>query len=737
MNLSIDIIRKLPKADLHCHLDGFCRPQTIIELAKEQNIELPTYDPIELKKYLTIDKNTTDGFKAIQDCLSIPVKVMQYSYAITRVFYESCEDAVNDGIVYIEIRFSPALHTQKGLSYSQIIEAAIDGVYMARLRLPITVGIICCGMRDVSPETNKNVAEIVWRLRHACVVGFDLAGPEYGFPPHQHIAAFRTMRERSVGLTIHAGESYGAKSVQLALACNANRIGHGTRAIEDDNLVQWIIDRRIPLEMCVTSNALCKVVDKLEDNPIKKLFDRGAVVVPCTDYPTILSTTLSEEYLILHQKFGFSVDQIVKLIDFSFRSAFVGEYCKKRMRIEAITKSLSILKENNIDVSCIVADSKYYSQINVSIPHPFKPIIKIPNVTLDIVRAFIKADCETRFIGSVPINLLYKFYCKTPEHSRKEDIRGFKDFQNFVKNLMVSSSLKKCKKFIAKLLQTEENIREGMKGILQVAFDDNVRYIEVCVSPLRHIKGGLTPEMLIDILDDEIRKFITQHKITIKIIISVNISVDSPIDVQKMAELTVASKNKNVAGFATVTQEITEKTMPYFQNTFDYLRNNFVSVAMYAGESDPRSIPISIVRGNARRLSGAFQITESSSLLSEISSHHINVLCPYFQKMTNSVDSCFSKMPLRSIYDFGVKVGTASINNTLNFNSRSQQIYQMALDNRFDIVDIFTIIHNSFGSMFQHYDVVKSHQTDFYYTTTQMLKDKGIDNIVIPKYHID
>lgn len=271
MSLTLDIIRQLPKAELHCHLDGCCRPSTIIELAKEQNVKLITTNLEELKKILTAPADCPDLVTYLQ-CFDAPLEVMQYPYAITRIFFEACEDAVKDGIKYLELRFAPALHTRRGLSYSQILEAAVDGIHMAQSQFLITVRIICCAMRHMSPITNKEIADVCWRFRHQGVVGFDLAGPECGFPPQKHIKAFRTMREKSVQVTIHAGEASGAQSIEEALACNANRIGHGTHILEDERVVQQVIDRRIPLEICISSNFQTKAIQSIPQHPNQNSF---------------------------------------------------------------------------------------------------------------------------------------------------------------------------------------------------------------------------------------------------------------------------------------------------------------------------------------------------------------------------------------------------------------------------------------------------------------------------------
>ena len=733
MTLSLDILRQLPKAELHCHLDGFCRPETIVELAHEQGVKLPTEDLDELKKILTAPFDCPD-LPTYLRCFDAPLDVMQYPYAITRILYEACEDAVKDGITYLELRFAPALHTRNGHSYSQILQAAIDGAKMAELKLPITVRIICCAMRQMSPEINKQVADVCWRFRHSGVVAFDLAGPEFGFPPQKHIAAFRTMREKSVAVTIHAGEAFGAKSVELALACNANRIGHGTHVVEDDKVLQLVIDRRVPLEICVTSNYQTKAVTKLEDHPIKKLFDMGVITVPCTDNPTVSGCTLSGEYALIQKTFGFTVEQLVRMMDYGFRSAFIDETLKRRLRIEAITKTLRVLQENNIDISGIVANAQYYAPLGIMIPQKFSAPCKIPELTLNIVKSLKKADCDTRFIGSVPLKLLYKFYEAQPENER---VRKFESYEEFVSFCTNPNDLKHIggKMIAVSLLQTEENIRQATKGILSDALEDNVEYLEITVAPLRHIRKGLTVQNVLDYINDEIKKFSEVNKIIAHIVITVNIEKDSPIEVQKMAELCVEYKDKNVVGFATNTKELDESTMPFFQPTFDYLRKNFISVSMFAGEEDPKSIPIAIVRGNARRISGAFQVAESCALLNEITSHGINVLCASTPRMSAAVDNCFAANPIRSFFDFGVKVSYCSIHNTFAFGKpRSERLYESCKSAGLDTLDLIKMLSYSYGAIFEHYAEIKKLQASFWEDTEKKLKEQGYQRLMNPVY---
>ncbi|OHT07523.1 adenosine deaminase family protein [Tritrichomonas foetus] len=719
--LTLDIIRQMPKAELHCHLDGFCRPQTIIELAAEQGIALPTTNIDELSKMMTAPLDCPDLVTYLT-CFDIVLPVMQQPYAITRIFYEACEDAVKDGITYIELRFAPALHTKNGHSYSQILEAAIDGVNMAQKRLPITPRIICCAMRQMSPEINREIAEICWRFRHQFVVGFDLAGPEDGFPPDKHEEAFRIIREKSLSVTIHAGEATGARSVELALHCNAHRIGHGTRIIEDERVLQEAIDRRVPLECCVTSNVQTKAVAKLEDHPIRKYFDMGVTTVPCTDNPTVSGCTLSGEYYMLHKKFNFNVAEILRMADYGFRGAFVPESMKKRLRIEAFVKSLKVLKENGIDISSIEADAEYYHKLGLTVPPAFVPPVRNPPLTLALIQQLPKCDLDCRFIGSVPIPLLFKFYQDLPDDKRAKlpKFANASEMRDYMCSKDDETYRTRAKTLATKLLQTEDNIRTGLRGILEEAHADNVVYIEVTISPIFHIKGGLTMEQVVDICIDEANKF---GRLEVKFVINANIQSLSPIDVHKLAKLAVAYKEKGVVGFATTTMEITERTMQYYQETFTYLRDNFMPVTMFAGEENLDSVPCALVRGGARRIAGGFKLTQSESILNDVTSHNVAVLFHLSQRFNQAAG--WKKTPVRFFFDLGVKVAFCSIHHSLANQTRSQQLMQIAEESGLDALSMLQIIDNSFVSIFLHYEDTRKYRKLFWEKTEEILKDCG------------
>lgn len=722
--LTYEIIQKLPKAELHCHLDGSLRPQTVLDLAKEQNVELPVKTIEEIRNIMTAPLDCPDLVTYLQ-CFDLPLMVMQYPYAITRIFYEVCEDAVKDGITYLEIRFAPALHTKNGYSYSQILDAAIEGCIMAETRLPITARIICCGMRQMDPEINAEIAEICWRYRHRYVCAFDLAGPEFNFPPHKHVKAFRTIREKGLGVTIHAGEAFGASSVDLALECSALRIGHGTRVVEDQKVLDDVIDRRIPLECCVSSNVQTKAVIKLEDHPIKKLFDMGTITVPCTDNPTVSGVTLTHEYLQLQDTFGFSVAEILKCIDYGFRAAFVSQNMRKRLRINAFIRSMKILQENNIDISGVIANASYYAKLGLKVPLEVFPPMNNPSLNLDIIKKIPKCDLDCRLIGSVPFDLLYEFYQNASENvlSKLPKFNSKEDLINYVTEPEEQKHYIKGNKLAIELLQTKENISKAVKAIVEEAYQDNIIYLELNVCPYYHAKNMKNEEFL-DVVIETINNTVKDKDIRVNVVIYADLKHQTIIQVNELAKLSVSYQDRGVSGFTTTASEITESEMKYYESIFTYLRKNHVPVTIYAGENETTSVPIALIRGHATRISGGYKIAQSESLLSDITFNNVGVLFNSSPVMDNEVKG-WKKSPIRFFYDFGVRLAFCSVDHGFKNKSRSQQIYEIAEQAGFDVNNVMSIINNSFATINLHYKYVNMYQKRFWEESVKILKENG------------
>jgi adenosine deaminase len=319
-----ELLRRIPKAELHLHLDGSVRPETILELGAEYGVPMPRTDPVSLRDYMHV-RDATD----LVDYLGrfeITLSVMQTAEALERVAYELASDLADENVAYAEVRFSPALNTRLGLSYGDTVDAVLRGLDRARAATGIRTGIIICAIRSLPPETSVALAEVAGEYRDRGVVGFDLAGAELGFPASAHAEAFRVAHDLGLRATVHAGEAAGPESIRDALdTCRADRIGHGTRLFQDEGLLREVRDARIPIEICLTSNVQTRAVERFESHPLRRYFDEGLVVTLNTDNRLMSHTTLTEEYLRAHLHLGLSITDLGRIAKMSFDSAFTRE----------------------------------------------------------------------------------------------------------------------------------------------------------------------------------------------------------------------------------------------------------------------------------------------------------------------------------------------------------------------------------------------------------------------------
>lgn len=320
--LTSDKLRRLPKAELHCHLDGSVRPATLIELGREYGVTLPYETPDELRDYMLVDDAET-----LEDYLArfeVTISVLQTAEAIERVAYELGEDAAKDGVRYIEVRNAPILNLRKKLSAAEALEAQLRGLARAEADFGIVARSIVISIRQLSPMVSLELARLAVAYRDRGVVAFDLAGGELGFPAAAHAMAFAYARENNLAITVHAGEGDGAASVRQAVhTCCADRLGHATRLIEDPDLMQYVNDRRIGLEICLTSNVHTGVAASYEAHPLRAYFDRGMNVTLNTDNRLISGTTLTDEYLYAAKYLDFTFDELCTLSLNGFESAFL------------------------------------------------------------------------------------------------------------------------------------------------------------------------------------------------------------------------------------------------------------------------------------------------------------------------------------------------------------------------------------------------------------------------------
>ena len=341
IKLTREFVQKLPKTDLHVHLDGSVRINTILDLAKKINIQLPTMDPGELRKLIVCDENT----RSLEEYLrgfDIVNLVLQTKEGLYRAAYELAEDAANENVRYMEVRFSPILHTKKGLKMTEITQAVIDGLRQAEREFPIETGVIICGLRNMDPTTSIKLAELAVAFKNRGVVGFDLAGSEFNYPAKEHKEAFELSLKNNLNITIHAGEAYGPDSIHQAVHyCGAHRIGHGTRLVEDGDLLNYVNDHRIPLEICIKSNFHTKAVPNIQSHPIDFYIDYGLRVTINTDNRTISDTTVTDEYMLAINELHLDYTSIKNVILNGFKSAFLPY--KERVRL--INETLRELEE--------------------------------------------------------------------------------------------------------------------------------------------------------------------------------------------------------------------------------------------------------------------------------------------------------------------------------------------------------------------------------------------------------
>ena len=322
-HLPLEFFQSLPKADLHVHLDGSLRLATIVDLAREENVELPAYEPTELRRVMHLGENCGSLAEYLK-AFDVTLKVMQTESSLYRIAYELGEDAASENVRYMEVRYAPMLHTQRGLKLTSVIEAVLAGLKAARDKFGIESNVIVCGIRNVSPASSLEMAEIAVAYKGRGVVGFDLAGAEYDHPAKHHRAAFQLVRDNNINVTIHAGEAYGPESIAQAIhVCGAHRIGHGCRLREDGDLLHYVNDHRIPLECCPSSNVQTGAVRDLSSHPLKLYFNLGLRVTVNTDNRLVTDTTVSKELWLCHTQMGLSLPDIKSIIMAGFKSSFL------------------------------------------------------------------------------------------------------------------------------------------------------------------------------------------------------------------------------------------------------------------------------------------------------------------------------------------------------------------------------------------------------------------------------
>jgi adenosine deaminase len=330
-DVPFEAFEALPKTDLHVHLDGSLRLETILELAREGRIDLPARDAAGLRAAI----GCGNQFGSLVEYLrgfEITLRVMQTEESLERIAFELAEDAHRENVRYMEVRYAPMLHTRRGLKLTRVVEAVLAGLRTARETYGIKSNVILCGIRNISAESSYQMAELAVAYKGRGVVGFDLAGAEADFPAKHHRQAFQLVRDNNINCTIHAGEAYGPESIAQAIhVCGAHRIGHGCRLRENGDLLHYVTDHRVPLECCPSSNVQTGAVATLESHPLKLYFDLGVRVTINTDNRLITDTSVSKELYLVHRTMGVPFADIKAMIVAGFKSSFQPFHEKQAM----------------------------------------------------------------------------------------------------------------------------------------------------------------------------------------------------------------------------------------------------------------------------------------------------------------------------------------------------------------------------------------------------------------------
>lgn len=338
MALTLDQIRQAPKALLHDHLDGGLRPATVLELAEQTGYpDLPTTDVDELARWFRTQAHSGSLVRYLEP-FAHTVGVMQTQDALHRVAFEAVQDLAADNVVYAEVRFAPELHIAEGLSLDDVVDAVLAGFVdgekaAAAAGQPTTVRCLVTAMRHAA--RSHDIAELAIRFRDRGVVGFDIAGAEAGYPPTRHLDAFEYMRNNNARFTIHAGEAFGLPSIHEAIAfCGADRLGHGVRIVDDiedladgsarlGRVANIVRDKRIPLEMCPSSNVQTGAAASIADHPFDRLARLRFRVTVNTDNRLMSDTTMTQEMALLVETFGYGWTDLQRFTINAMKSAFI------------------------------------------------------------------------------------------------------------------------------------------------------------------------------------------------------------------------------------------------------------------------------------------------------------------------------------------------------------------------------------------------------------------------------
>lgn len=326
----------LPMAELHVHLDGSVRPETLLSLASAAEIAMPAATSGALAEYMRVEEGSS--LVEYLQRFEITLSVMQTARSLERIAFELVEDLALEGAVYAEVRYCPLLSTREGLDLREAVEAPLRGLRRARERYGIPSALIICALRNQPLKESIELAELASEFAGMGVVGFDLAGPEAGYPARDHAEAFAIARRSGLGITVHAGEAAGPESIEQAIDdCHAVRIGHGTRLAEDPSLLKRVRDRGIAIECCLTSNVQTGATSRYDAHPLRIYFDAGIPVSINTDNRLMSGTSLSREYELARHHLGLMPEDLLEVTRMAIASGFMSEE-DRRIASESVVR---------------------------------------------------------------------------------------------------------------------------------------------------------------------------------------------------------------------------------------------------------------------------------------------------------------------------------------------------------------------------------------------------------------
>ncbi len=322
--------KKIKKVELHLHLDGSLRPSTVIDIAKKEEIELPSYDEKELIKYLSVDETNKDLVEYLKK-FNLPLKVMQTRENLERVTFELLEDLAKDNYIYVELRFAPHLHTKKGLNLSEIVESVNAGIFRAENTYPIKANVLLCIMRHMEVSLGYEIVDLAKKYLGEKVCGIDLAGDEFNYSVTLFKDVFARAKGMDIPFTIHSGEARGPESIVDALSVGAERLGHGIRAYENKELLEKLKENRITLECCPISNLNTQIFHDFHDYPLKTYLNNGLKATINTDNRTVSNTNYQKEIDFLEKYTPLTLEEIYLANKNAIEGAFISKEEKKEL----------------------------------------------------------------------------------------------------------------------------------------------------------------------------------------------------------------------------------------------------------------------------------------------------------------------------------------------------------------------------------------------------------------------